>query len=131
MTLDYKLEYGWATTTSDDAVYVHLRTDPNAYYRYQTGKEAYAELDTEDQDALANGLFSVAGIEEIAVTAYRIWYMKSPAYQWNEVNQGALEFLATFFGEQALNQLQGSANINGSGLRTDPSTLRSTKRPTS
>ena len=129
MAFDYKLEYGKAVSLGDDAVYVHMRIDPHDYYRFQTGKEDYSLLDSTSQDGLANGLFNVAGIEEISVTAYRVWYMKSPAYNWKEVNNDALSFMKTFFGEDSLNQMVGSAAIDGTGLRVETTDRRSTKAP--
>lgn len=125
-SLKYKLEYNKMSGTSDDGVYVHLREDPAGYYRFQIGKEAYDALDSTAQDAFANGLFAVKGVEEISVTAYRVWYMKAPAYQWDEVNTGALAFLQTFFGKSSLEEISGSAKIDGSGLRLESETNRRT-----
>jgi hypothetical protein len=124
--LKYKLEYNKKSGASDDSVYVHLRVDPQAYYRFQIGKEAYDKLDSTAQDAFANGLFNVKGVEEISVTAYRVWYMKAPAYQWDEVNTGALSFLMTFFGQSSLDEIAGSGKIDGSGIRLESETNRRT-----
>lgn len=104
---------------SDDAVYVHLREDPTNFYRPKITKEDYVELALDKKDALANGLFNVLGIEEISITAYRVWYMKAPAFTWSEVNTSALSFLKTFFGKTSLEEISGSAKINGSGLRLE------------
>jgi hypothetical protein len=124
MGLKYKLEYNKKSGASDDSCYVHLREDPQGYYRFQIGKEAYDALDESAQDAFANGLFAVKGIEEISVTAYRVWYMKSPVYEWNEVNTDALNFIKNFFGETTLTEIQGSAKITGTGFRTETETNR-------
>lgn len=121
MALQYRLEYNKPSGASDDAVYIHLRKDPDEYYRFRIGKETYEAVseddEEEDKDALANGLFAIRGVVEIAVTAYRIWYMKAPAYQWEEVNTEVLDFLLNFFGEDVLDPLPGSAQINGNGIR--------------
>jgi hypothetical protein len=124
MGLKYKLEYNKKSGASDDACYIHLRVDPAGYYRFQIGKEDYDALESSEQDAFANGLFAVKGIEEISVTAYRVWYMKAPAYEWLEVNTDALNFIKTFFGETSLEEIQGSAKIAGEGLRLETETNR-------
>jgi hypothetical protein len=128
MGLQYKLEYNHKSEASDDSVYVHLRVDPQPYYRFQIGKENYDKLDATSQDAFANGLFNVKGVEEISVMAYRVWYMKSPVYTWGEVNTAALNFLMTFFGESSLTEIQGSARIDGTGGIRLPSEIN--RRPT-
>lgn len=125
-SLKYKLEYNKSTEASDDAVYIHLREDPVGFYRPKIGKEDYYELALAKKDAFSNGLFNVAGIEEISITAYRVWYMKAPAFTWSEVNTGALAFLKTFFGKESLEEISGSANINGSGLRLESEKNRRT-----
>lgn len=117
MALKYKLEYNKKGTVSDDSCYIHLRVDPRGYYRFQIGKESYDALDSADQDAFSNGLFNIPGVEEISVTAYRVWIMKSPVYEWLEVNTGVLEFIKTFFNQDSLEEIQGSAKIKGDGLR--------------
>jgi len=117
MTLQYKLEYNTPSGGGDDAVYIQLRTDPAGYYRFRTGKEDYET--SGNTDSFANGLFSVDGVEEISVTAYRVWIMKSPVYDWTEVNSGVLGFLQTFFAEGSLEPIPGSASLDGSGLRLD------------
>lgn len=118
MPLSYKLEYNHASETADDGVYVHLRLDPQGYYRSRIGKEAYYESD--DKDSFANGLFAVGGVEEISVMAYRVWIMKSPVYSWEEVNGAALTFMSAFLGQAGLyTPIQGSANIAGEGLRLE------------
>lgn len=124
MALKYKLEYNQKAGASDDSCYVHLKLDPEGYYRFQIGKEIYESLDSEDQDELADGLFEIKGITEISIMAYRIWYMKSPAYEWKEVNEEALNFIMEFFEESSLQELQGSAKINGEGLRLISDTNR-------
>ena len=117
MALKYKLEYNKKGTVSDDSCYIHLREDPRGYYRFQIGKESYDALDSEDQDAFANGLFNVKGVEEISVMAHRVWIMKSPVYDWLEVNTNVLDFIKNFFNQDSLEEIQGSAKINGEGLR--------------
>ena len=110
-TLYYRLEYNTPGGPSDDAVYVHLRADPNGYYRSMIGKEEYEKGG--NYDAFANALFSVQGVTDISVTAFRVWYMKSPVYTWTEVNTPILEFLAFWFGLTNFEPLQGSASIDG------------------
>ena len=117
--LYYKLEYNKKSGTSDDAVYVHLRVDPVGYYRFDIGKEAYDALDSSKKDAFANGRFAVHGITEISVTAYRVWYMKSPVFTWQEVNTSALNFIRNFFSLASLSEIQGTGEVNGTGLRLD------------
>lgn len=119
VALKYKLEFNKPSGSTDDSVFIHLRIDPDEYYRFRTGKEDYADLDAEDQDSFANGLFAITGIEEISVTAYRVWYMKSPVFTWKEVNEAALEFMVNFFGEDELEEISGSARLDGQGLRLD------------
>ena len=123
--LYYKLEYNKPSGKSDDSVYVHTKIDPIPYYRFQIGKEDYLKLDSTHQDAFANGLFSVGGITEISVTAFRIWYMKSPIYDWVDVNTQALNFMLHFVGATTLSPIVGSASIAGDGIRlTDDSARR-------
>ena len=118
----YKLEYNKQSGKSDDSVYVHTKIDPIPYYRFQIGKEDY--LSGTNQDAFANGLFSIGGITEISVTAFRIWYMKSPIYDWQDVNTMALNFMQHFVGATVQMPIVGSANINGNGIRLDSETQR-------
>lgn len=118
----YKLEYNKPSGKSDDSVYVHTQIDPIPYYRFQIGKEDY--LSGSNQDAFANGLFSIPGITEISVTAFRIWYMKSPIFDWINVNTAALNFMQNFVGATTQISLQGSANPNGDGIRLDSETQR-------
>jgi hypothetical protein len=127
MTLKYKLEYNKPSGATDDSVFVHLRLDPSDYYRFQIGKEAYQDLDASDQDGFANGLFSIEGVEEISVTAYRVWFMKAPAYTWKEVNQSVLNYMLGFFGEDELEEISGSARDDGTGLRLDSDKDRRTR----
>lgn len=119
-----KLEYNKKSGTSDDAVYVHLAVDPWAYYRPQTGKEEYVALDPEYQDSFANGLFAIPGITEISITAYRVWYMKSPLFDWINVNENALNFMMSFYGFDSISPIYGSALTNGTGLRLESETNR-------
>jgi hypothetical protein len=118
MALDYKLEFNTPTGPSDDSVYIHLRVDVPKYIS-RVGKEEYELLDPSDQDAFFDGLFAVPGVVEISVKAFRVWIMKSPIFNWEEVIVPVLAFLQGFYGEDTFNQLPGSANQDGLGTRLE------------
>ena len=118
-TFSYKLEYNKPNGYSDDSVYLHSTTDPYPYYRSRIGKENYDKLDSSLQDALANALFNVAGITEISVMAYRIWYMKSPIYDWVDINTAVIALMKDLAGAAVVKEIAGSASIDGRGIRLD------------
>lgn len=115
MALEVKLEYV-AVDDGDDSVMWQIRRDPPAYID-RIGKEEYSRLDTTDQDPFITGLFDVVGVTEVSSQAYRIWVMKSPAYEWQEVNDSLQAYLLDEFGETDVEYLQGSANKDGTGFR--------------
>lgn len=111
--LEYKLEYNYNDgTASDSAVFVHFRINPPIYQAY-IDKEDYDVLPPELKHPFTTGLFEIAGVTELSIRAYRIWYVKSPVYLWNEVNLPVLYFVANWFGFDGLEELLGSANIEG------------------
>lgn len=114
MALQVKLEY-IAVKNSDDGVMWHLRIDPPAYIE-QIGKESYFELPEDKQHPFLTGMF-VAGVTEIASQAYRVYIMKSPVFNWLEVNNLLRDYLLTTFEEISIELLAGSGELDGTGLR--------------
>lgn len=116
MAFLYKLEYSYDNENpADSGVYVHMRQMP-PITRRQTRKEDYDNLPAEDKHPFLDGIFNTPGVEEVSSLAYRIWIMKSPVYTWTEVNTSLLGFLTTWMMESSMEPMQGSANIDGSGL---------------
>ncbi len=117
MALEYKLEFIFdGSTPSDSSVFIHLRRDMPAY-RARIDKEKYVILDADKKHAFITGLFALPGVVELSTKAYRIWVMKSPVYNWQEVLAPLFVYLKTQFSESNLTQLPGSANIDGTGLQ--------------
>ena len=117
MAYQYKLEYQWDDEDpADDGVYIQQRVDVPKYLSH-IDKEAYEELEAEDKHAFTTGLLDVAGVTELSSRAYRVWIMKSPVYSWEEVLTATLLFLKDWYSETELEELPGSAKIEGVGTR--------------
>jgi hypothetical protein len=117
MALDYKIEYLYDdTVTSDDSAFIHLKEDVPAYQQH-ISKENYFDLPEEQQHEFITGLFGVDGVTEISSQAFRVWVMKAPAFNWEEVLEDVLDYLKTELDETELNQLPGSAHLDGTGFR--------------
>lgn len=123
MALQYKLEYNTPSGPGDEAVYIQLRDDV-PFYINQIGKEAYDQLDEEDQHGFITGLFAIDGVVEVSSRAFRVWVMKSPIYTWEEVNESILEYIQDFLGETSLEELPGSGRIDGTGFRLENENYR-------
>lgn len=115
MALKYKIEYILPSGPSDDSVYIHIKEDECDSHQERIGKEDYC--DSTDKKTLIDSLFEVEGVVEVSVKAYRVWIMKSPIYNWEEIILPVLYVLRDHFGETSISPLPGSAEIDGSGLR--------------
>lgn len=115
MALDYRLEYIYLEE-GDDSVFIHTRQDPSAY-QDRIGKEDYNALEASEKSNWVTALFGVAGVVELSSKTHRVWIMKSPVYEWDEVIDGVLAAMKTELSETELNELPGSANKDGSGAR--------------
>jgi hypothetical protein len=120
--LKYRLEYSYdETTRSDSSVFIHLKINVPVY---QT------RIDKEDFDVNGNGhpfltgIFSVSGVTEVSTKAYRVWIMKSPVFNWKEVLDPVLYFIATSLGYNSLYQMPGSASVDGTGFTLPSPTQR-------
>lgn len=112
----YKLEFNYdENTPSDASCYIQLRDNP-PIYRRQTKKEDYDILPEDQKHEFLTGIFNISGIVEVSSTAYRVWIMKSPAYTWQEVMLPTLHFIKDWYQYTTLEQMQGSANPDGSGF---------------
>lgn len=117
MAFKYKLEYQWDDTEeADDGVYIQMRANVPKYLSH-IDKEDYDALDDEDKHAFTDGLFDVYGVTELSSRAYRVWIMKSPVYSWEEVLNPTLLFLRDWYGFDELEELPGSAKVEGVGTR--------------
>lgn len=95
MTLDYKLEYlkGATGGPCDDGVYIQLRTDVPAY-QHIIAKEDYYSLPTSSQSAFMTGLFALSGVVRASSQAHRVYIEKSPVFDWDDINESVLGYLA-------------------------------------
>ena len=119
MAFEYKLEFTYdETTPSDSSVYIQMRRNTPIYQSHIT-KEDYDVLPDIQKNAFLTGLFNISGVVELSTKAYRIWVMKSPVFNWEEVLTPLLYYVANFYGESAITSLPGSAMIDGSGFKID------------
>jgi hypothetical protein len=117
MTLKYKLEFNWDDEDpSDPGVYIQLKGVNPPIYRPHTDKEDYDVLPAEEKHDFLTGIFNIQGVVELSSKAYRVWLMKSPQYDWEEVLDPVLAFLLTEFGETELEELPGSGKPDGTGF---------------
>ncbi len=106
------------TTPSDASVYIQMRDNP-PIYMVHTNKEDYDILPPDQQNPFITTLFDIAGVTEMSIKAYRIWIMKSPAYNWSEVLLPILYYLSNFFGYNGITEMAGSGHPDGTGLTLD------------
>lgn len=127
MAMNYKLEFVFDDSApSDSSVYIHLRNNP-PIYKAKINKEDYDVLSSGEKNSFLTGLFLIAGVVELSTTAYRVWLMKSPAYNWQEVLDPVIEALRLSFGESSSFMMPGSALHDGSGFTLNsPYNRRST-----
>ena len=127
MALRYKLEFNYDDEDpSDMGVYIHLKGVNPPIYRSHIDKEDYDVLPDEEKHDFLTGLFNIEGVVELSVKAYRVWLMKHPPYDWDEVMLPVLQFLQDEFGETELSPLPGSASPDGGisvGSRNNTSAL--------
>lgn len=119
MAFEYKLEFSYdETTPSDSSVYIQMRRNTPVYQGHIT-KEDYDVLDDTLKNAFLTGLFNISGVVELSTKAYRIWVMKSPVFNWQEVLEPLLYYVANFYGESRITALPGSAMIDGTGFKIE------------
>jgi hypothetical protein len=128
--LDYFIEFSYDNPGSScspgspgcgsiEACYIHIKHNPPVFMD-RTRREAYEALDEEDQDEFITNLITINGVTEMSVTAYRIWIQKAPAFRWGSIVESALSYMNTYFEEDGLNALPGSANVDGTNTRYNP-----------
>lgn len=116
MALKYKLEYSYdASTRSDSAVYIHLRENVPVYQEH-IDKEDYDVLPSDKKHVFLTSIFNIAGVTELSSRAYRVWLVKSPVYNWQEVTLPVLYYIASYFGQADIEELPGSGKPDGSGF---------------
>jgi hypothetical protein len=103
MALQYKLEY--LKDGSDDSVFIHFRVNVPVYAN-KMEKETY-ETGTFQHDWL-DGIFNTPGITDASSQVYRLWIVKSPSFQWDEILPPLLTFVQNYLGESSLEEMQGS-----------------------
>ncbi len=117
MALKYKLEFNWDDKDpSDPGVYIQLKGFNPPIYQPHTDKEDYDVLAAEDKNDFLTGLFNIQGVVEVSTKAYRVWIMKAPQYDWEEVLVPVLTFIKDEFGESVLEELPGSGTTDGTGF---------------
>lgn len=114
MPLFYKIEYNYdGENPSDAGAYIHLKHYNPPVYLPHTDKEDYDVLPAEEKNDFLTALFNIEGVVELSVKAYRIWFMKHTAYDWDEVMLPVLNYLATELADGVLGPLAGSAEPDG------------------
>jgi hypothetical protein len=102
----YKLEYlKDDELPQDPAVFIHLRVN-TPIYMTKIKKENY-DIGTFKHDWMT-GIFNIGGVVEAASQAYRVWLMKSPVFQWDEVIPPLIWFMADYLGLSPIQELPGS-----------------------
>jgi len=83
MPLNYRIEYLKPEgEPSNESAFIQLRQSPRASDWFdRTRKQDYAG----GTSVLGDILFSIAGVTELSVQPFRIWFSKSPVYSWGEV----------------------------------------------
>jgi hypothetical protein len=119
-TFLYKLEYCYESSSPADAsVFIQIRDNPPIYQEH-IDKEAYDILSDGLKHEFLTALFNIAGVVELSTKAYRVWFMKSPAYQWLEVVEPFIFYMSDYFGyADGPEAMPGSANLDGTGFTLD------------
>ena len=114
--LIYRLEFNYdESTRSDSSVFIQLRENPPIYQEH-IDKEKYDILPEELKNVFLTSIFNISGVTELSVKAYRDWIMKSPVYNWKEVLDPVLYYIASYYSFDDIEQMLGSGNTDGTGF---------------
>ena len=114
--LIYRLEFNYdESTRSDSSVFIQLRENPPIYQEH-IDKEKYDILPEELKNVFLTSIFNISGVTELSVKAYRVWIMKSPVYNWKEVLDPVLYYIASYYSFDDIEQMLGSGNTDGTGF---------------
>ncbi len=127
-SFQYKIEFNYNDDGPADAgCYIQIRRNV-PIYQNRIDKEFYDVKPDEEKHEFLTGLFNIAGVTEVATQAYRVWLMKSPVYDWDEVLEAVLDFMKGSYGDDPLESLPGSGWSDGQGFTLEsPSTRRPLK----
>jgi len=90
---------------SNEAVFLQLRQSPLASdWMDRIRKQDY----TGGTSALADAIFTVAGITELSIQPFRIWFSKSPVYTWAETIPPVLNLMSISVGLSGFSEVPGS-----------------------
>lgn len=90
---------------SNEAVYLQLRQSPVAAdWIDRVRKQDY----TGGTSVLADMIFTVAGVTELSIQPFRVWFSKSPVYSYQEVVPPVLGQIKTRLGLTGVEEMQGS-----------------------
>jgi hypothetical protein len=62
-------------------------------------------------DSFVSALFDLPGVMELSIKANRVWFMKSPTYDWDDVLPNVLEVIRLQLGQSSISELSGSGNV--------------------
>ena len=114
--LIYRLEFNYdESTRSDSSVFIQLRENPPIYQEH-IDKEKYDILPEELKNVFLTSIFNISGVTELSVKAYRVWIMKSPVYNWKEVLDPVLYYIASYYSFDDIEQMLASGNTDGTGF---------------
>ena len=68
------------------------------------------------KNVFLTSIFNISGVTELSVKAYRVWIMKSPVYNWKEVLDPVLYYIASYYSFDDIEQMLGSGNTDGTGF---------------
>ena len=114
--LIYRLEFNYdESTRSDSSVFIQLRENPPIYQEH-IDKEKYDILSEELKNVFLTSIFNISGVTELSVKSYRVWLMKSPVYNWKEVLDPVLYYIASYYSFDDIEQMLASGNTDGTGF---------------
>ena len=114
--LIYRLEFNYdESTRSDSSVFIQLRENPPIYQEH-IDKEKYDILPEELKNVFLTSIFNISGVTELSVKSYRVWLMKSPVYNWKEVLDPVLYYIASYYSFDDIEQMLASGNTDGTGF---------------
>jgi hypothetical protein len=112
----YKLEFIYDDSSPyDSSVFIQMRDNPPIYQEHIT-KEDYDVLPDEMKHEFLTTIIETAGVTEMSTKAYRVWIMKSPVFNWEEILDPLLHYFMTFYQYDSLKALPGSGNLDGTGF---------------
>lgn len=118
MAISYRLEYlKNPSEPSNEAVFLQLRESPKATDWVDRVRKQDYEGGT---SPLADAIFAVAGVTELSIQPFRIWFSKSPIYTWEETIFPVLNLMAVSIGDSGWNETGAPIFLEEASNRLEP-----------